>query len=263
MQPISSFVPLLPSATDRQLPTGFRTSDVLRVKASTETHADLTVLTAGGDRVTLSAESLLRASYASVDSQSSDPQLNVSLHATASEVRRSNSFVVSVEGQLDQQEEADLQRLVSKLQNVVKDFLGGDLDGAVSKALQVGDLGTVSGFQLNVQESEQISVLREHRVFTPDSVDVMSPQNPFTDSTGGNLPNLVTQIVDSINDANIELSKLLQHLPQVLKEVFEQIEPNISDKSLAQLFSAVETLLRQTSQLPDLTSPRIGIDIPV
>jgi hypothetical protein len=234
MQPISSLLPSLPSASDLQLlPTGFRKADVLRVKASTETHTDLTVLTAGGDRVTLSAESLLRASYTS----NSD--------GTASKVQRSNSIVVSVQGELDPQEEADLQLLVEKLDKVVKQFLAGDLDGALSKALQLGDLGTVASFQLNVQESEQIAIAQKQSI-SADEVQALQPQT-----------NLLSQIVDSINDANIDLDKLLQRLPEVLRQVFEQIEPNVSDNSLSQLFSAVESLLRQTSQLSHSTSPEI------
>jgi hypothetical protein len=241
MQPISSFLPRSPSPSDLlHLPAGLRTSDVLRVRASTETHADLTVLTAGGDRVTLSTESLLRASYTDVNFQSTDALQSIELHATASEVQRFNSIAVSVQGLLDQQEEADLERLVAKLQNVVKEFLGGNLDEALSKALQLDDLGTVASFQLHVQESEQIAITQKQSS-SAHGVHALEPQL-----------SLVSQIVDSIKDANIELSKLLKRLPQVLRQVFEEIGLKVSDKSIAELFSAVETLLR-----PDPTSPRI------
>jgi hypothetical protein len=154
--------------------------------------------------------------------------------------------VVSVQGELDPQEEADLQLLVEKLDKVVKQFLEGDLDGALSKALQLGDLGTVASFQLNVQESEQIAIVQKQS-FSADEVQALQPQT-----------NLLSQIVDSINDANIDLNTLLQHLPEVLRQVFEQIEPNVSDASLSQLFSAVESLLRQTSQLSNSTNSEIN-----
>ncbi len=241
MQPISSFLPLSASTLDLQhLPAGFRTSDVLRVKASTETHADLTVLTAGGDRVTLSTESLLRASYTELNFQSTDARRSIDLHATASEVQRSNSIAVSVEGQLDQQEEADLQRLVGKLEKIVKQFLGDDPEGALDQALNIGDLGSVASFQLDVQESEQIAVTQT-RSISAHGLHELQPQ-----------ASMLSQIVDSINAANIDLSKLLKSLPQVLRQILEEIEPKVSDKTVAQLFSAIENLLR-----PDSTGPRI------
>src|SRR5437870_1843512 len=139
MQPTSSSIHSFPSPADPQLAAGaFRSSDLTRLNASTDTHTDLTVVTAGGDRVTLSAESLLRASYTELKYQSTDQQSRLDLHATNSQIQFGNSVEVSVQGQLDQQEQADFQILVGKLEKVVKQFLGGDAEGAVSQALQIG-----------------------------------------------------------------------------------------------------------------------------
>jgi len=73
MQPISSSIHPFSLSADPQLTAGtFRSSDLTRLNASSDTHTDLSVVTAGGDRITLSAESLLRASYAEVNYQSTD-----------------------------------------------------------------------------------------------------------------------------------------------------------------------------------------------
>ena len=134
MQSISSSIHPFSSSADPQLTAGtFRSSDLTLLNASTDTHTDLSVVTAGGDRITLSAESLLRASYAEVNYQSTD-QYRLDLHATDSQVQFGNSIEVSVQGQLDQQEQADVQLLVGKLEKVVKQFLGGDSEGALSFA---------------------------------------------------------------------------------------------------------------------------------
>ncbi len=256
MQPLSSFLRPLPSSPGL-LSKDFRTSDASQAKAITKTHTDLTVVTAGGDRITLSTESLLRASYTGLDSQSSDSQRNVSLHATASEVQRSNSISVSVQGQLDPQEEADLQRLVGTLDKVVNQFVGGDAEGALGQVLNIGDLGTVASFDLHFQESDQIATTQKQSVSTQEP-RAIQPQKVGTEGEP-NTPSLLTQLVDSIKDANLDLNKLLKRLPEVLKQVFEKIEPNVSDNSLAHLFSAVETLLKPTIQLPDSTSPSLNI----
>jgi len=73
MQPISASIHPFASSADPQLTAGsFRSSDLTRLNASSDTHTDLSVVTAGGDRITLSAESLRRASYAEVNYQSTD-----------------------------------------------------------------------------------------------------------------------------------------------------------------------------------------------
>jgi hypothetical protein len=247
MQLISSFVPSLPLATDlKTLPAGVQTSDVLRVKTSTETHADLTVMTSGGDRITLSAESLLRASYTSMNAHSSGPQLTGNLQAMASDVRVSKSIAVSVQGHLDQREEADLQQLVEKLNTIVKQFLGGDPGAALGQALDLGDLGTVASFELHVQELEKISIMQRQST-SAHRLPALEPQT-----------NLLFEMVDSINDAHIDLNKLLERLPQMLRRIFEEIAPNVSDQSITQLLSDVETLLRSTDQPPDPTIPKIN-----
>jgi hypothetical protein len=242
MQPISSSIHPFSLSADPQLTAGaFRSSDLTRLNASTDTHTDLTVITAGGDRVTLSAESLLRASYAEVNYHSTDQQSRLDLHTTDSQVQFGNSTEVSVQGQLDQHEQADLQLLVGKLEKVVKQFLGGDVEGAVSQALQIGDLGTVASFQLNVQQSEQIAFTQEQRI-SADGAHALARQNVSTqDQTKP--PSLANQIVDTIHDTKIDTKKLLQYLPQLLKHLFDKLHARVSDPDLTQLFSDVETAL--------------------
>jgi len=198
-------------------------------------------VTASGDRVTLSAESLVRASYADLNYHSTDQRYRLDLHATASEVQAHNSIQVSVQGQLDQQEEADLQRLVGKLEKVVKNFLGGDIEGALSKALTLGNLGTVASFQLHVQESEQIAITHEQQIYAEG---IQAPQLQDAGTKGREQgSSLVNQIVESIKDAKFEINKLLKLLPHVLRDLFEKLDATVSEQDLAQLSSAIETSL--------------------
>ena len=253
MQPISSSIHPFSSSADPQLTARvFRSSNLTRLTASTDTHTDLSVITAGGDRVTLSAESLLRASYAELNSQSTDQQYRLDLHSTDSQVQSGNSIEVSIQGQLDQQEQADLQLLVGKLEKVVKQFLGGDTEGALSKALQIGDLGTVASFQLNVQQSAQIAFTREQQV-SADGAQAVPGQNAGPQDQA-KPPSLANQIVDTIHDSKIDTKKLLQYLSQLLKHVFDNVHATVSDQDLAQLASGVETALTANPVAPDPAS---------
>jgi hypothetical protein len=252
LQPISSSIHPFSLSADPQLTAGtFRSSDLTLLNASSDTHTDLSVVTAGGDRVTLSAESLLRASYAEVNYQSTD-RYRLDFHVTDSQVQFGNSTEVSVQGQLDQQEQADVQLLVGKLEKVVKQFLGGDSAGAFSKALQIGDLGTVASFQLNVQQSEQIAFTREQQVST-DGTQALSRRNAGRQDQA-KPASLVNQIVDTIHDSKIDTKKLLQHLVHLLKHVFNKLHATVSDHDVAQLTSDVETALTSEPVAPDPVS---------
>ena len=252
MQPISSSIHPFSLSADPQLTAGtFRSSDLTRLNASSDTHTDLSVVTAGGDRITLSAESLLRASYAELNYQSTD-QYRLDVHTTDSQVQFGNSIEVSVQGQLDQQEQADVQLLVGKLEKVVKQFLGGDSAGALSKALQIGDLGTVASFELNVQQSAQIAFTQEQQV-SADGAQALPQQNAGTQDQA-KPTSLANQIVDTIHDSKIDTKKLLQYLAHLLKHVFHKLHATVSEEDVAQLTSDVETALKSNPVAPDPAS---------
>ena len=241
MQTISS-ASLLSSAAGPYPPTSAsRTSDLTRLKASTETHTDLSIVTATGDRITLSAESLFRASSVDLNYHTTDQGSSLDLHGTASATQIRSSSEVSVQGQLDPQEEADLRQLVGKLEKIVTNFLGGDIEGALSKALNIGDLGTVASFQLNVRQSEQIAVTQEQHTIA-EGAQALHPQQG-TQERQGNAPSLVNQIADSIEEAHINTDKLLKHLPHVLRHLFDTLNAQVSDQDVAHLSSDIEAWL--------------------
>jgi hypothetical protein len=252
MQPISSSLHQFSSAADRQLmASAFRSSDLTRLNASTETHTDLSVITAGGDRVTLSAEALLRASYADLNSQTLDQRYRLDLHATGLEIQTHKSAAVSIQGELDQEEQADLQRLIGKLEVAVKQFLSGDSEGALSTALNLGDLGTVAAFELNVQQVQQVALTQEHHASATGPASQLKRQGADDQAK---VSSLVNQIVDSINDTKIDINKLLKRLPNLLGHLFEKLGANVSDQDLAQLSSDVETALKTNPVAPDSAS---------
>jgi hypothetical protein len=241
MQPLSSAFSSLPPATDFYPSSGaLRSADLTRLTASTETHTDLSITTAGGDRVTLSVESLFRFSSVELNDHRTDQASSLDLHAEASATQVRNSSEVSIQGQLDTQEEADLRQLVGKLEKVVRKFLRGDIEGALSKALKIGDLGTVASFQLDVQQSQQIVVTQQHTV--ADGADALQAQKGARESQG-NAPSLVNQIGDVIEQADIDVNKLLKRLPRVLRHLFDTLHAKVSAEDVARLSFDTEAWL--------------------
>ena len=247
MQPISSAFSSLPPAADFYPSSGaLRSADLTRLTASTETHTDLSITTAGGDRVTLSVESLFRFSSVELNDHRTDQASSLDLHAEASATQVRNSSEVSIQGQLDTQEEADLRQLVGKLEKVVRKFLRGDIEGALSKALKIGDLGTVASFQLNVRQSEQIAVTQEQHTVAESARALHPPQG--AQERQGNTPSLVNQIADSIEEAHIDVNKLLKRLPRVLRHLFDTLNAQVSDQDVAHLSSDIEAWLTAKSR---------------
>jgi len=135
---------------------------------------------------------------------------------------------------------------------VVKQFLGGDSAGALSKALQIGDLGTVASFELHVQQSAQIAFTQEQQV-SADGAQALPRRNAGRQDQA-KPPSLANQIVDTIHDSKIDTKKLLQYLAHLLKHVFHKLHATVSEEDVAQLTSDVETALKSNPVAPDPAS---------
>lgn len=101
---------------------------------------EITMTTSEGDRVTLSTslENLRALQYSASGTDQSLSFVAASLNTA--------SFSMTVEGDLNAQELADIKSLVNDLSHIAKDFFKGNMDQAMNKAMDIGDTGTINGF---------------------------------------------------------------------------------------------------------------------
>ncbi|MFA7384184.1 MAG: hypothetical protein WC001_12120, partial [Desulfurivibrionaceae bacterium] len=111
----------------------------------------LSLTTAEGDQVTLSDLSLSYQKTQGVDwvTPTSSGTSVSSSSATA------EAMGLSVQGDLNAQELADITRLVGELTSIASTFYAGDIEGALSKATDFGDLGLGSVSSLAASFSRQ------------------------------------------------------------------------------------------------------------
>jgi len=124
------------------------------VAVSTDFSGRLSVTTAEGDKITLSAniESDFRAvnykSHTEGNGQTTD------IEAKYAEYSLKQEFGLTVEGDLNDQEVKDLSKLFRKVANIFKKVLGGQDDAALAKTVKLGksfgNYSSLSGLDLNV-----------------------------------------------------------------------------------------------------------------
>ncbi len=158
------------------------------VQASTETSALLNVVTADGDKVTLSANTETYFGYLDIHQQNEGSGQVLTTHAQATEVSVSHEFQVSVEGDLDKEELKDIQRLAKRLSKVVRQFLKGNLDNAVHKAAKIvdkfGKLDSLSSFGFAFEHKETVSVAYQQTQVTGAPTPVPPPVTSETAPEG-------------------------------------------------------------------------------
>lgn len=141
-------------------------SEKARVRsAQSETTYELTVRTEEGDLVTISAKAVQSSQATDYSSLYRDRD---GVEATTYRSRqRESSFEVSieVEGNLSQEELADIRKLTGALSKAAKQVNRGDADGALRTALRADNADdSIASFDFAYQHSKQVEQTRSRQI---------------------------------------------------------------------------------------------------
>ena len=134
----------MPSVPGR---TGQSTSDSYRAQAQ---NADITLTTREGDRITINSQSIM----------SHERRIDGSLNGSQRLLEQSmaaNGMSFTVQGDLNDQEIADLTALLDDLNGIATDFFSGDLEEAVNGAMNIGDMGSISKLEATFSQTSLLS----------------------------------------------------------------------------------------------------------
>ncbi|MEP6890858.1 MAG: hypothetical protein ABI955_09230 [Nitrospirota bacterium] len=138
------------------------------VAVSNDFSGRLSVTTAEGDTITLSAD--LESDFRAVNykAQAEGDGKTVGVDATYAEYSLKHEFGVTIEGDLNEEEVKDLTKLFRNVANVFKQYLGGQDDEALAKTAKLaerfGTLSSLSGLDLSVDVERSVTVLAAHIV---------------------------------------------------------------------------------------------------
>ena len=177
------------------------TTQALRASVAQTQAAEITLVTAEGDRVTLSANSEFEASFETYNARGRSHGHGGPRHAQAwhEEVRQKNDVSLSVEGNLNASELEDIRRAVDALQRSAEALLEGDSDEAAASLSALGGLGTISGIDATIQVTRQVSI---------EAADLRVDQGPPRSSHLAPPPSLDKQPSDENS-----IARLIPQLP--------------------------------------------------
>ena len=138
------------------------------VAVSNDFSGRLSVTTAEGDTITLSAD--LESDFRAVNykAQAEGNGKTVGVDATYAEYSLTHEFGVTIEGDLNEEEVKDLAKLFRNVANVFNQYLSGQDDEALAKAAKLaerfGTLSSLSGLDLSVDVERSVTVLAAHIV---------------------------------------------------------------------------------------------------
>jgi hypothetical protein len=164
----------------------------------------LSVTTAEGDTITLLAD--IDSDFRAVNykARAEGVETTVDIEATYAEYSLKHELGVTIEGDLNEEEIQDLEKLFRNVANIFKKYLSGQDDEALAKTAKLGErfgaLSSLSGLDLNVDVERSVTVLAAHIVsevagFPALPIDRLPQISPATSQTAtpGGAPSAVPQ----------------------------------------------------------------------
>jgi hypothetical protein len=192
---------------------------------SLSNNAEYTFTTAEGDEVSISFADAYESKAASSYSKNGDNEAFVS----ESSQSRDLSFSMTVNGDLNEQEQQAINELMEDLQSVSETFFSGSLEDAFEQAKEL-NLGNeqLVGFTMDLKQTKTVAAIKGYEEYKPaPEKEVAEKIAPFNDdlkqafNKAGDigLQNELAGILQWLNQDKEEVSKLVDYT----KAMFEQM----------------------------------------
>ena len=164
--------------------------------------ASVTIVTAEGDKVTLSASSERQLEFATYNARG----FIRGNRSTQSQAVR-NSLSVSVEGDLSREELHDIRKAIKTIGHVANELAEGDVDGAARQAEKLQRLDSLAGIEAEVEVKQEVTVEKLFRADCP-----CEPETPMSPMPDDKKQPVVPPICKAPDDNSTSTADLLQKL---------------------------------------------------
>lgn len=136
--------------------TDFSASQSAGISLSQSKSMELVLYTREGDKVTLSSSSQMQADELTYAGMARSGKALVRQQGEAFQMKADTQFSVTVQGDLNAKETADVKKAVGVIGNIMKDLISGN-DAAMAKdAGKLGQLDSLQGLSANLHYQRQI-----------------------------------------------------------------------------------------------------------
>ncbi len=238
-------------------PVGFK-SQQFQARAETSTTSQLSFLTTEGDRVSISAGSESRFSFDSYTAQGLTEGQAVDIRNQQSNTSLRSDFSLLVEGDLNEQELADIEAFIQTAENLFNNLRSGNVDEAAETALSLGDLESLSTAALFFRQETTVSLQARSTELIAQGNETSQPSQGrgFAAGQGGPpIENFLERIRKAQEQFQINPDTLATRLPTLLSTLIDSLDqPNSQEETPESLFDQIrneflKSLLQATREL--------------
>jgi hypothetical protein len=191
---------------------GTQSSRLTQVQAETHTSADITLVTAEGDKVTLSTDAVLQAAYTRYDARGHLRGYSIERHADTFQLASANDTSLQIEGDLNNAERADIQQALGTMEQFATDFFNGKGDEAPNQIFNLGTLNTLRSIDATLAFSQSLTVSQQTETRAVAAAPpVLEPNVAALEAQPGTTQNpksLLDAILHAIETARVDVAQV-------------------------------------------------------
>ena len=196
----------------------YQSAQIAKAEITGEQSTDIEILTADGDKVTLSSDIKFESSAIVYEKQGQTSAGYSQSQGQIISASANSHLELTVEGTLDEQEKKEIKAVLMNLFRMVKDFLSGNAAADTEEAQNFADLTTISKVKAEVDIKAEVTIAAQS--YTKYVAQTPVEEKPVIQEVAvPNLPavskrvdKLTDRMIERVKDSGVEPSKILNRL---------------------------------------------------
>jgi len=158
-----------------------------QIKVSQSQTSDMTIVTAEGDTVTLSSGKTAELFLTTYNTQGHVGDSSATIFGASTELHRTSAFSITVDGDLNKEEQKDIRSAIRTMQKAANDVRKGHEEKAEARTAKLSDLDQIAGIDADFEFNREVSVMQlsaqSDTTDAPESTEMpMTAPAPTSDS---------------------------------------------------------------------------------
>jgi len=223
-------------------------SESSRTRLDTRANAEISLVTADGDKITLSASSALQASHITYDYLGRIQGQALAARAEMLQISKTSKFAVMVQGELDEDELADIKELLAAIEKTAADVFAGQSGGPLTSFAAIGELDSIASFQAELSYSREASAVRAGSLASAGQAPVgdatASADGPAEPQSAESFLNKLVKAAGRLQD-EAGIDKLPKRFTQLLNKLAKNLALDEHDQRLIERIQSESLKRRQ------------------
>jgi len=235
-------------------------SQITNLSSSQHKNTDITIITAEGDRVTLSADSQRQTSHLTYSSLARGGGAMVQLQVESYSMEVNKNLSITIEGDLNEGELLDIQKAIKTIDKIMYKALSGKTDHALAMTHNVSNIESISGFSASLEIKNTVSFKQQTIVETQTPAPEMTNEieSEGIPPSNDRFSKVTDKIMEALKHQRFNNRKLIRPLNKYFSKLFKGISEKDVDRERSEKMGMahrirseiLERLERQVQEQP-------------